>query len=348
MGTLTDRVRNHVLEAINQGKFGIGEVLPATEELADQVKCSSGTVRKALMDLANEGVLKRIQRRGTVVARKPSTGHVCLILPPDAHTNLLFQDVVHGALVNAGYEVDLVPTAMGAEAVQTHCNQLMMSASVPDCVIALEPTTPLFPIVESMAKRAEYRVIFQFDNNAVFKDTQLITVDHQRAARDVVEHLLKLGHRKISIIAGGNPNDGGWSSVAAAQCKDLLEVAGAEFIPHYLFEGGTARVIQRFLHEGVTAYWGITDHECTQIVNECYQAGLKIPQDVSIVGRHDTPWSRDCRPPLTTVSLNPEGVAAAIVEALHDQRRDPDQIQKMIKVQTRLVVRESTGPAKRK
>ena len=113
MATLTDRVKNHVLEAISQGKFDIGEVLPATEEIAEKVKCSTGTVRKALTDLANEGVLKRIQRRGTVVARKPSTGHVCLILPPEPHTNLLLHHVVHSALVNAGYEVDTVPTTMG-------------------------------------------------------------------------------------------------------------------------------------------------------------------------------------------------------------------------------------------
>ena len=345
MATLTDRVKNHVLEAISQGKFDIGEVLPATEEIAEKVKCSTGTVRKALTDLANEGVLKRIQRRGTVVARKPSTGHVCLILPPEPHTNLLLHHVVHSKLVNAGYEVDTVPTSMGAETVKMQCAQLLSSGNIPDCLVALEPSMELRPLIEDLSKHASRRVVFQFENQKVFQEMQLLTPDHQRAARDVVQHLLSLGHKKVAIMAGGHPGEGTWSADAAAHCRDLLEVAGAEYVPFYLFNHRAAKLIEWFQNEQVTAYWGVTDHEVTQVVNLCYQAGLNVPRDVSVVGRHDTPWALDCHPPLTTVSLNPEGIGTAVVEALAGQRKDPLYINKVIKIQPKLIVRESTGPA---
>jgi LacI family repressor for deo operon, udp, cdd, tsx, nupC, and nupG len=347
MATLTDRVKNHVLEAISAGKFDIGEVLPATEEIAEKVKCSTGTVRKALTDLANEGVLKRIQRRGTVVARKPSTGHVCLILPPEPHTNLLLHHVVHSKLVNAGYEVDTVPTTMGVETVKTQCAQLLSSGNVPDCLVVLETSTSLYPMIEELSKHCARRVIFQFDNQKIFQDMQLLTLDHQRAARDIVQHLLSLGHKKVAIVAGGSPGEATWSADAAAHCRDLLEVAGAQFVPFYLFTDRQPKLIEWFLKENVTAYWGVTDHEATQVVNLCYQAGLNVPKDVSIIGRNDTPWALDCHPPLTTLSLNPEGVANAIVDALAGQRKDPQLINKGVRIQPKLIVRESTGPARK-
>jgi len=72
-----------------------------------------------------------------------------------------------------------------------------------------------------------------------------------------------------------------------------------------------------------------------------------VPQDVSIVGRNDTPWSRECTPLLTTVSLNPEGTAAALLDCLEKQRLHPGSIPfgSVIRVLPKLMVRESTGPA---
>ena len=96
-------------------------------------------------------------------------------------------------------------------------------------------------------------------------------------------------------MAGMRPGEQGWAPDCAAHCRDLLEVAGAEFVPHYLGDGQD-KLMHKIQKEHVTAYWSITDHEATQIVNRCYEQGIKIPEHVSIVGRNDTPWAVDCRP----------------------------------------------------
>src|SRR5471030_3316660 len=101
MDSLIDRVKKHLCEHIDSGKLAVGSVLPAPEVLAGRMKCSAGTVRIACIDLANEGILKRIKRRGTVVARKPSKGRVCILLSYDSHTNMLLEDELYRSLVKA-------------------------------------------------------------------------------------------------------------------------------------------------------------------------------------------------------------------------------------------------------
>lgn len=347
VSTLYDKAREHVLKSITLGKYSVGEVLPPAELLATKLSCSTGTIRNVLTDLAQEGVLKRVQRKGTVVARRPSTGRVCLWLSNDAHTNLIYQDALLRTLVEQGYWVDLVPTAMGPEATAIHCRKLLSDPEQSDALALLSPHPEILKVAEEFAPRFRRRALVQIDNRNPLPNSHLITLNHLKAAKDVVEHLLKLGHRKIAIVAGLSPRETSFAAEASGYCRDFMEVAGGQALPFYIGGNSKDLLVKWIREEGVTAYWGITDHEVMQTINQLTAAGLRVPEDVSLIGRNDTPWAVDSVPMLTSVSLNPQATADALVASLERMasHSPPIAFESVTKIDPILVVRESTGPA---
>jgi len=73
---------------------------------------------------------------------------------------------------------------------------------------------------------------------------------------------------------------------------------------------------------------------------------LNVPQDISIIGRYDTPWSIECQPQLTTLSINSHASAQSLLHALELMNSDSDAGGgRRILVSPELIVRASTGPA---
>ncbi|MCZ7646476.1 MAG: substrate-binding domain-containing protein [Planctomycetota bacterium] len=163
------------------------------------------------------------------------------------------------------------------------------------------------------------------------------------AARVVVEHLLKLGHRKVAVAAGGYAGEQGtYAAVSAEACRHLLEVTGAQYVPHYTFpDGNRDLLLRRIKAEGVTAYWDLNDAAAVISIRRCQEQGLRVPEDVSIAGRFDTPWCELASPALTSLSIDPEATARTLREATEA----PPDAGAIRLVPPRLVARASTGPA---
>ena len=121
-------------------------------------------------------------------------------------------------------------------------------------------------------------------------------------------------------------------------------MAGAVFVPYYAHDG-CDHLIKLIRDEGVTGFWDLNDSVAFETMQQLKEGGLRIPDDVSLVARNDTPWAHAAVPALTTVSLNPKGIGVAVADAVGDALagRAPDHGPYV--VQPHLVVRDSTGPA---
>jgi len=144
-----------------------------------------------------------------------------------------------------------------------------------------------------------------------------------------------------------SPADFTGARQAAETARHLLEQAGARYVPVSMLGPQLGRVRAFLLDHGATAYWALNDYEAMLVINELHRLGLRVPEDVSVVGRWDTPWSGRTDSPLTTISLSPEGIAAAIVEAVRAGRDGAHRPSALTLVQPKLVVRQSAGPAPR-
>jgi DNA-binding LacI/PurR family transcriptional regulator len=131
--------------------------------------------------------------------------------------------------------------------------------------------------------------------------------DHDGAAK-VTRHLLERGHRRIGIING--PSTGAVSAMAqrlSGHTKTLAE-AGLAFDPALMVYGDYTRPSGQAatehllsLAEPPTAIFAFNDRMAMGAVWALAAAGLRVPEDVAVVGFDDIPTTSDFTPPLTTV-----------------------------------------------
>lgn len=174
-----------------------------------------------------------------------------------------------------------------------------------------------------------------------------VDVDNRLAARQATQYLIELGHTKIACISNARP-----SYTAAPDrvlgYKDALIAAGitpdddliryADFDP----QSGFA-CMQSLLSSGkrFTAIFVASDNVAMGAKSALREAGLRIPDDISIIGFDDIPWAKYSDPPLTTVRLPAQELASGACLMLLDlmQGSEPEEMHKVL--DTELVVRKS-------
>ena len=167
------------------------------------------------------------------------------------------------------------------------------------------------------------------------------------------EHLLGLGHTRIGAIAG--PGDYLCSRARIDGYRSALEQAGIRFDPalvrhgDFQHEGGFVRGGELLDLAGpqgrLTAVFAGSDQQALGVYEAARQRGLRIPQDVSVVGFDDLPVARWVSPPLTTVRQPLAEMGRVAAEVLGDLIDGVPPRSRRLELSTELIVRESTAPS---
>ena len=193
-------------------------------------------------------------------------------------------------------------------------------------------------------------VVF-LDVGQVGPHTSNIVVNYEKGVRDGVEHLLALGHRRIAYISG----PGHLKSAARRRetfAKTMKKYHLSLHTTPFIFEGDfkatggqrAAAEIMR-LRPRPTAIVSGNDLMAIGALRELKSAGLRVPQDVSVIGFDDITFAALAEPQLTTIMLPRAEIGEAAVEALMHTIAAEDNLGREFRVSTQLVVRESTGAA---
>jgi LacI family transcriptional regulator len=166
------------------------------------------------------------------------------------------------------------------------------------------------------------------------------------------DHLLGLGHRRVGAIAG--PGDHLCSRARTDGYRSALERAGISFDPalvrngDFEHEGGFTRGGELLdLSEPPTAIFAGSDQQAFGLYEAARQRGLRVPQDLSVVGFDDLPVTRWVSPPLTTVRQPLSEMGRAAAQMLGDLITGVPLRTTRVELSTELIVRESTAaPAK--
>ena len=172
------------------------------------------------------------------------------------------------------------------------------------------------------------------------------TVDQRQGARLAVEHLLELGHQRIGHLSG--PAD--WIDAAARieGWRDSLTEAGIE--PVTLIEGdwsaecGYREGLKIAADRSVSALFVANDQMALGVLRALNELGVRVPEDISVVGFDDQPESAYFIPPLTTVAQDFEELGQRCIALLLD-RLESGATGTPATVAPRLVVRATTAPA---
>jgi LacI family transcriptional regulator len=151
------------------------------------------------------------------------------------------------------------------------------------------------------------------------------------------EHLLGLGHRRVAAITG--PADFLCSLARLDGYRSALERAGVAF------DQGLVRYGD-FEHEGgfARAFAG-SDQQAFGVYEAARQHGLRIPEDLSVVGFDALPVARWASPPLTTVRQPLAEMGSAAAQMLGELIEGLPLRSNRMELSTELIVRESTAPA---
>jgi DNA-binding LacI/PurR family transcriptional regulator len=162
--------------------------------------------------------------------------------------------------------------------------------------------------------------------NRQIRGTSSVVVDQRAVAELTIDHLVGLGHRSITYVAGPAHY---WSSrqrrahiekVAAQHRLDLQVVKTEEAT----FEAGLA-IVEQVRPTPATAVIAFNDLLAVGVVQGLRAASVAVPKDVSVVGCDGIDLARMVDPPLTTVAAPPSELAAAVVALLADAKHGSAQ-----------------------
>ncbi|MFE6995921.1 LacI family DNA-binding transcriptional regulator [Microbacterium sp. NPDC057659] len=180
-------------------------------------------------------------------------------------------------------------------------------------------------------------------------DFPTVSTDDVAAAEQAVLHVHQLGHRRIGLVLG--PADHLPSQRKAAGARAALERLGGNLDEGliarglYSLESGQAGAA-RLIAAGATAIVCASDPLALGAVRAARRAGLRVPQDISVVGFDDSALMGCTEPPLTTVRQPIEAMGRAAIELLLSQIAGGAESGTELLFEPELVLRSSTGPAR--
>jgi LacI family transcriptional regulator len=176
-----------------------------------------------------------------------------------------------------------------------------------------------------------------------------VDVDNQKAARMAVEHLIGLGHQRIAIITNALPNYTS-SAERVAGYLTALEAHGIAPQPDLIRYGDMTPESGRAAMESIlkltprpSAVFIASDTVALGALQAIWRCGLRIPQDMAVVGFDDIPITEFTTPPLTTVRLPAYdlGWLAANLLISLVKGHPPKTLGTLL--ETELIIRESCG-----
>jgi LacI family transcriptional regulator len=184
-------------------------------------------------------------------------------------------------------------------------------------------------------------------NNYFSEDINCIAIDNRRAAIDVVEYLVKLGHKKIATIAGDLNTQAGEARLEGY--RQAMAKYGLPVPKNYVEEGFFLRTPARAaakslldLDDRPTAIFAASDVMALEVVDEARAEGLRIPWDISLVGFDDNPIAGYSQVRLTTVSQPIVEMGRLALEKLNQITLAHEKQPFKMVLPTKLIKREST------
>jgi LacI family transcriptional regulator len=213
----------------------------------------------------------------------------------------------------------------------------------------------LITIDTSVTERLPLPVVAVAGHRAVQGVTNII-IDHRTAALSALRHLTELGHRRIAFLKGPV-----YSSDTEDRWKNIVQVAGelgirihsdlivelndpearAALAPEYGYPFAKELLARK---RPFTALFAYNDNAAIAAMRVFQDAGLRVPQDVSVVGFDDIHVAAYTDPTLTTVRQPLEKMgriaASTILDLIENRGKDIPEIA----IEPQFVVRQSTGP----
>jgi Transcriptional regulators len=326
-------------------------------EVAKRARVSTATVSRAINNssLVDPGTAARVMRAVQELNYYPDSHARTLVsgrsrilgLIVSDITNPFFPELVKGfedLAVTEGYEILVSSTNYNCARMEL-CVRRMLERKVDG--IAIMTSERDAPLIEQLARR---RIPIAFlDVGPERKHFWNIEVNYAMGIDEAVNHLRGFGHERIAFISGPQALYSAQTRREAFRVK-FGEHGGTGSEPsivegNHTVDGGLA-AMQSLLANGARCSAVIASNDLSAIgaLRAIHGAGLRVPQDISLVGFDDIHLADFTEPPLTTIRLSRVEVAKRAISWLIAEIEERQPPEKLISpVETHLVIRQSTA-----
>jgi len=344
MEPLYVQVKNHIITSIENGELKIGDKLMSENEMLKFYGVGRVTIRNALSELVAEGCLRKEQGLGTFVMAYPKKAkrlnidvlldagdtyfvpaYVLKGISPvleQNNCNLLMHDTKH----DSEHIIDLLNSILdrGTDGVlvapvsRSWCSQELI-----DVLKRYERAE--IPVVVLLGKMPCDGVIS-------------LNIDDEYGTEIATRYLLECGHRKILGLfyeKDRNP-------IRRVQGfrRAFRDVSDAEM--YEITEPNWDSEVMRLVREKkITAIQCYNDHVAVECLRLLVENGIRVPQDISLVGFDDSEIAQNSIPRLTTMTHPKDHLGRAAAEAVLRRIRNPEAVMEDVTYRPGLVIRQS-------
>ncbi|MEV8060318.1 GntR family transcriptional regulator [Streptomyces antimycoticus] len=345
---------------IENGLWAPGTQLPVERELADTLSVSINTVRRAVGELAAEGIVQRRQGAGTFVTpvanppAEPTGGSggrrlIGVLVPSTTYYYPRVVDGIQRVLRDAGVSVVLASSKYDLGVEQDELQAMRNSGVqglllVPNLHIMSDPQG----YVDGLRELPLPYVLVERRPPAPEPDdpTSYVGTDHSGGVCLALRHLQGLGHQRVGHL--GRMRTGtsalvaqGFDDAAALLGLDVVDSAAARQERWAATE--IAAYVRSCAAAGVTAVFCHGDRDAAALVVEARRQGLTVPDDLAVVA-YDDEVAEVGQVPLTAVSPPKSEVGALAAQLLLRRMEAGDNaLCHRVEIQPQLVVRASCG-----
>jgi LacI family transcriptional regulator len=334
-------------------------------DVAREAGVSKSTVSRVLTgktDYMREETRQRVLQAIEMLEYRPSRVARSLVSKRTLTAGLLISDVdnpfypevIHGVEdvgLAHGYDVYLCNTAYDLERGMRYVRSL--SDKQVDGVILMSSSMS-DELVTELANQQIPTVVLDWELQVVEGVVGTIAVDFHAGIRAAADHLVELGHRRVAHVSG--PLDLRTARTRRDIFLDALADhgiarAGVTVAEGNFRIGGGRQALQQLLStpEPPTAVFAGNDLTALGILWAARDHGLRVPEDLSLIGLDDIRLAREVNPPLTTVALPRNQIGSMAMQMLLDimsesQEPQSEPVRHNV-VETHLVIRQTTaGP----
>jgi LacI family transcriptional regulator len=184
------------------------------------------------------------------------------------------------------------------------------------------------------------------------RDFCSVSVDGERGTSDAVDHLYALGHRNIAWVTWSLKNPAfAQRGRGVGKATKRLGMHLTTITMPGMNNGSGAGAAEKLLAmaDRPTAILCANDLLALDAMRGCIEGGLRVPDDISVIGFDDIDFCANARVPLTSVAVPRNQIGSTAATLLIEECESPnDHSHQKIVFQPRLVLRESTGPASKR
>jgi LacI family transcriptional regulator len=358
------QVENFILDKIESNEWPVASKIPSERELSTKLQVSRTTVRNAIQELTMRGLFDRRIGQGTFVSHRMSERP-----PSDASRKGTFgyvvckQRAVRKPIsseafyfdVFAGIEEESVKSGRHMlfsyldEGSAEEVSAFMGFLEKVDGVVIEEARDPTFLdlVVRSGIPAA------LLGPTATHERLDCVTMDIGAGVRKAIRFLRGLGHERIGIVNG--PLDLESARVRYAAWKDEVRAAGCSADENlacggegWSAEAGYEAMDSLLLRRpDITAVFCANDLLAIGALSALTKRGLRVPEDVSVIGFDDTELARHSSPPLSTMRIYSRDMARSAVRRVLERIEDGSLPPIKLEYPIELIVRESCKEVKR-